>query len=64
MTEAAASGRLHSITLFVVSDGRYQVSVSADRKAWRVEIDADPVKAILRAMGEQPAPQPSIGAFD
>lgn len=51
IVEAARSGRLAGLTLFP-SGARWQASTTEDRIGWRVEIDADPVEALRRALSE------------
>ena len=53
IVEAARSGRLAGLTLWP-SNGRWQASTTEDRIGWRVEIDADPVEALRRALSEKP----------
>jgi len=47
--EAASTGRLAGLTLWPSGD-RWQASTTEDRVGWRVEIDADPVEALRRAL--------------
>ncbi|MGF7007179.1 hypothetical protein [Aminobacter sp. BE322] len=59
--EAARRGDLRSLTLWTTEQG-YQASVSATGvSVWRVEIHADPVEALRRALG---APAVSVLAND
>ena len=53
IVEAARSGRLAGLTLWP-SNGRWQAGTTEDRIGWRVEIDADPVEALRRALSEKP----------
>lgn len=51
--EAASTGRLAGLTLWPTGS-RWQASTTEDRIGWRVEIDADPVEALRRALSEKP----------
>ncbi len=51
--EAARSGRLGGLTLWPSGD-RWQASTTEDRIGWRIEIDADPIEALRRALSEKP----------
>jgi len=57
--EAASTGRLAGLTLWL-SGARWQASTTEDRIGWRVEIDADPVEALRRALSEKPTDTGSI----
>ena len=65
---ARAAERL-SVTLFPVTKG-FQANVSLDGKGWRVEMDADPVVALKKALGILPGASgqlwepPAKGVFD
>lgn len=51
--ETAREGRL-SFSVYAISEG-YQANISmGDRKAWRVEMAADPVTALKKALGLLP----------
>jgi hypothetical protein len=60
--EAARSGRLAGLTLWP-SNGRWQASTTEDRIGWRVEIDADPVEALRRALSEKPTDTTTQGSI-
>lgn len=70
LQQAAAEGRL-SFTLFGVSQG-YQANLSIDGKSWRVEMGADPITAMKKALGLLPGasgplradPAQSSGIFE
>ena len=56
IAEAVQNG-LRGLTLYPTQDGGWQASVTHDRVGWRVEIDADPVVALAKALG---APAASV----
>ena len=47
----AAAGGLQGFTLFPTQDGRWQASTTRDKIGWSVHIAADPVSALLAALG-------------
>jgi len=55
-----------SLTLVRVPDGRYQASLLNGTNTFRVEIDTDPARALLRVLGlaSGAAAPPTNGVFD
>jgi hypothetical protein len=64
ISEAARAGRLKSITLWRLGDGRWQANSSPDGTAWRVEFAADPADALRKLFDIKPVPADVTGAFD
>lgn len=57
--ETARNGRFAGLTLWPTPEGLFQANVS-EGQGWRVEIDADPAAALLRALGRRDMPSPSV----
>ncbi len=61
LEELIARTPFQALTVWKVARG-YQANVSEDGKSWHVNIDADPIVALKRALGEPP-PAPG-GIFE
>lgn len=52
-----ATGKVRSLTLWTTPKG-FQANASSDGKSWSVEINADPVEAIRRVLGDRKSELP------
>lgn len=47
----AVQNGVRGLTLYPTQDGNWQAATTTDRVGWRVEIDADPITALCKALG-------------